>query len=129
MPRLAAHGTDSGYRKHLRLGQRPCLRCYDAHRLANAQRRLAARTEPKPPGAGFLNADDPMAYLAVRRGLEPAESLTTEDRERLVAELHGLGWSDVQIAELTWMSTYTTARIRARLGLTANHPTARSHAA
>lgn len=121
MPRLAAHGTDSGHRKHLRLGQRPCVRCCDAHNLANAQRRVAARTGPVPPGGGFLQAEDPMVYLACRRGIEPAESLTTDDRARLVAELHGLGWSDVQIADHCRMTTYTTGRIRGRLGHTANH--------
>ncbi len=50
----------------------------------------------------------------------PAEALTTSDRADLVADLHALGWTDVDIASHTKQTTYTTARIRARLGLTAN---------
>lgn len=50
----------------------------------------------------------------------PAEALTPRDREDLVARLHELGWTDVQIAEHTRQSTYTTARIRDRIGLPPN---------
>lgn len=50
----------------------------------------------------------------------PAEQLSTRDREDLIAGLHALGWTDVDIASHTKQTTYTTARIRARLGLTAN---------
>ncbi len=53
-------------------------------------------------------------------GTEPAEALPTRDREDLVWQMHELGWSDVQIAEHTRMSLYTTARIRNRLGLSAS---------
>jgi len=49
----------------------------------------------------------------------PAEALPPADRERLVGELWAAGWTDVEIATHTHMSTYTTARIRARLGLDA----------
>lgn len=55
-------------------------------------------------------------------GAEPAEALTTRDRDRLVGMLVRDGWTDVEIAALTRMTTYTTARIRTRLGLTANPP-------
>lgn len=50
-------------------------------------------------------------------GEMPAEALSTRDREDLVWQLHELGWSDVEIATHTHMTTFTTARIRARLGL------------
>ena len=50
----------------------------------------------------------------------PAEALSTRDREDLVAELHGLGWTDHQIAEHIHASTYTTIRILERLELAPN---------
>lgn len=50
----------------------------------------------------------------------PAEALTPGDREDLIRQLHQLGWSDVDIAIHTKQSTYTTARIRERLGLAPN---------
>lgn len=53
-------------------------------------------------------------------GEVPAEALSARDREDLIADLHALGWSDVEIAEHCMSSTYTTARIRDRLGLTPN---------
>jgi DNA-binding NarL/FixJ family response regulator len=62
-------------------------------------------------------------WIACIAGREPAEALDTRDREDLVAELVGRGWSDAEIAVLTRMSTYTTARIRSWLGLPANRPT------
>lgn len=54
------------------------------------------------------------------RGTYPAEVLSTRDREDLITELHALGWTDVEIAEHCMLSTYTTARIRDRLGITPN---------
>jgi DNA-binding NarL/FixJ family response regulator len=62
-------------------------------------------------------------WIACIAGREPAEALDARDREDLVAELVGRGWSDVEIAVLARMSTYTTARIRSRLGLAANRST------
>lgn len=50
-------------------------------------------------------------------GLLPAELLSSREREDLVWHLHERGWTDLQIAEHTRMTLYTTARIRARLGL------------
>lgn len=58
---------------------------------------------------------------ACRRGDLPAELLEPADRERLVRWFWRLGWTDVEIATRTFMTTYTTGRIRARLGLAA-HP-------
>ncbi len=55
------------------------------------------------------------------RGDLPAEVLETGDRETLVHDLWSAGWTDVEIAIHTRMTTYTTGRIRARLGLAA-HP-------
>ncbi len=60
-------------------------------------------------------------YAACRRGDLPAELLEPADRERLVRWFWRLGWSDVEIGTRTFMTTFTTARIRARLGLAA-HP-------
>lgn len=73
-------------------------------------------------------AGQPVAYTvadqrlleAARTGHEPAEVLPTYAREWLVHELVCEGWTDVEIATWTRMSTYTTARIRERLGLAAN---------
>ncbi|HLU98717.1 MAG TPA: hypothetical protein VKZ89_17925 [Thermobifida alba] len=59
-------------------------------------------------------------WAAVCGGREPAEALHPQDREDLVAELVGLGWTDLEIAALTRMTTYTTARIRQRLELPPN---------
>lgn len=71
-------------------------------------------------------------WRACCAGREPAESLDPRDREDLVAGLVERGWSDVDIAVLTRMSTYTTARIRHRIGLraaTAEAPIVRRAAA
>jgi hypothetical protein len=54
------------------------------------------------------------------RGHEPAEALSTHDREHLVTELVEAGWTDLQIACHTRTTLYTTARIRSRLGLRRN---------
>lgn len=50
----------------------------------------------------------------------PAEALPAADRDDLFVELHGLGWTDQQIAEHTRTSTYTTTRALERLGLAPN---------
>lgn len=67
----------------------------------------------------------PMARARLRAaclaGDLPAEALHTEDRERLVRQLWRAGWTDVEVAVYTRLTTYTAARIRARLGLAA-HP-------
>lgn len=57
-------------------------------------------------------------------GREPAESLHWRDREDLVAGLVEHGWTDLEIAALTRMSLYTTARIRRRLVLSPNRVSA-----
>lgn len=57
------------------------------------------------------------------RGQMPIEALAAVDpaqRDALLTELWKLGWSDVEIATHTRMTTYTTGRIRARLGLAAH---------
>ncbi|WP_027944245.1 hypothetical protein [Amycolatopsis taiwanensis] len=61
-------------------------------------------------------------WEAACAGELPAEALSTRDREDLVWHLHELGWTDVQIAEHTRMSTYTAARIRDCLGLAPHQP-------
>lgn len=73
-----------------------------------------------------LNLGKPMSgarssallWRACLLGLEPAESLDTCDREDLVAQLVARGWSLVEIAVLTRMSLYTTARIADRIAAT-----------
>lgn len=68
-------------------------------------------------------------YREALAGREPAEALPTHVRHRLVAQLHGAGWTDVEIAAHTRMTTYTTARIRAGLGLLPNRPSATTRGA
>ena len=63
-----------------------------------------------------------LLWKACCEGREPAEALDPRDREDLVAALVEQRWTDVEIATHTRMSTYTTARIRQRLGLRANEP-------
>lgn len=118
MRRRADCGSESGYRRHLAGREVTCQACCDAHAVHMANWR--ARSRVTPPGTEVL-------YRAARLGREPAEALATADRWRLVAELHRLGWSDVQIAEHCRMTLYTTARLRADLlGLPANHTTDRA---
>jgi hypothetical protein len=59
---------------------------------------------------------DPESLLwrACLNGREPAESLSTAARARLVTVLAGKGWTDAEIASWTRQTTYTTARIRKR---------------
>lgn len=63
---------------------------------------------------------NPTLYRKCLDGHEPAESLTSYDRQRLVLTLHNRGWSDVQIAQHARMTTYTTGRIRRLIGLEPN---------
>lgn len=58
-----------------------------------------------------------LAYLACLEGREPAEALSTAERECLVAVLARRGWSAAEIAEHTGMTTYTTGRICDRIRL------------
>jgi hypothetical protein len=51
------------------------------------------------------------------RGELLAEELSTHARELVVAWLHRQSCTDVEVASLTGMTTYTAARIRARLSL------------
>jgi hypothetical protein len=58
-----------------------------------------------------------LLWLACLDGREPAESLSAELRERLVALLLDRGWPVAVIAEHTFMTTYTTGRICDRIKL------------
>lgn len=78
------------------------------------RRRLTA--PPPQPG----NRADYRTWRQCCAGELPAEKLSTRDREDLIAELSELGWSDIDIAEHTKLSTYTVGRIRDRLGLAPN---------
>lgn len=53
-------------------------------------------------------------------GRLPAEALPAAERDRVVAQLVREGLSDVSIAARLRQTTYTTARIRERLGLAPN---------
>lgn len=64
-------------------------------------------------------AEERLIHMAME-GILVAEELTTKARERLFTELHSLGWTDLEMAVHTRTTPYTTARIRDRLGLTAN---------
>lgn len=67
---------------------------------------------------------DRALYRACVAGTVPAEALPTRLRERLVDELVRHGWTDIEIAAHTRMTTYTTARIRDALGLEPNQKAA-----
>lgn len=83
---------------------------------------LAPRRKPINPGHRLL-------YHAAVNGRVPAEALPTHLRWQLVADLHRRGWTDLEIAVHTFMTTYTTARIRESLGLRPNRPRAEGKAA
>ena len=71
----------------------------------------------------MISAEGHADAEAVRRCLRGelvAEQLTTSGRELVVAIAHARGLPDVAVAERTGMTTYTAARIRARLRLTAH---------
>ena len=68
-------------------------------------------------GAGHADADDARRCL---RGERVAEELTTTGRELVVAWAHAHGLTDAAVAARTGMTTYTAARIRARLRLAAH---------
>lgn len=72
-------------------------------------RRIVPDAVRQPMSAARSGA---LLWAACCAGREPAEALDPRDREDLVAALVDRGWSDVQIAVLTRMTTYTTARIR-----------------
>jgi hypothetical protein len=56
------------------------------------------------------------------RGELLAEELSAHARELVVAWLHRQGCTDVEVASRTGMTTYTAARIRARLSLPVHRP-------
>jgi hypothetical protein len=60
-------------------------------------------------------------YRECLTGQLPADYLPTAEREHLIYELWSCGWTDVEIATHARLTTYTTGRIRGRLGLAA-HP-------
>ena len=73
------------------------------------------RPVPKRPDVRALR--DREVRSLCWRGELPAECLNPRDREHLVYELWLAGWTDVEIATHARMTTYTTARIRDRLGI------------
>ena len=84
----------------------------------DVERRPELKTVEGVPNTDMRNVE--LLLRQCRLGKEPAEALPQFARDWLVHELWSCGWTDLDIATLTRMSTYTTARIRERLGLTAN---------
>ncbi|MEV6897489.1 hypothetical protein [Amycolatopsis sp. NPDC051372] len=83
--------------------------------------RVHGRTVPaEPPGVAPISYRKLLA--ACWSGDLPAEQLEPVDRETLVYDLWSAGWTDVEIATHTRLTTYTTARIRDRLGLVPRLP-------
>lgn len=93
----------------------------NAARRANYQPRLT-RTAALPP-VPTMRSENHLLAMA-KAGLLVAEELPTTAREQLFTDLWALGWSDLEMAEHTRTSLYTTARIRDRLGLRPNRPRA-----
>lgn len=83
---------------------------------------------PRAVLASRPDTSDPALIDACRRGHEPAEALTPSEREHLIYDLWAAGWTDLETAVHTRLTTYTAGRIRARLGLAA-HPTSTRGAA
>jgi hypothetical protein len=90
---------------------------------------MLPRSRNYPPFEGMPPATAQLRLKRCRAGTEPAEALPQQEREQLVTELWAAGWTDVEIAQHTRMTTYTTGRIRIRLGLAAHPPTKRGAAA
>lgn len=88
-------------------------------RVGRGKFRAVPTAESGEKSTAILNIEQ---FHLAKKGLLPAEELPTRARGQLVGELHGDGFTDVEIAERTRMTTYTTARIRARLGLVPNPP-------
>lgn len=78
---------------------------------------MSLRMIAPPPDTRYLTR----AHLlrCCYAGTLPAEVLDPRDREELVYDLWAAGYTDVEIATHCHMTTYTTGRIRARLGLPA----------
>jgi hypothetical protein len=81
-------------------------------------RRVTHKLVNGRPDVDMRNVE--LLLRACRLGTEPAESLPGFARDWLVHELWISGWTDLEIASWTRMTTYTTARIRERLGLAVN---------
>jgi hypothetical protein len=61
-----------------------------------------------------------LLWVACWEGRQPAECLDRKQRGLLVALLVEAGMTDVEIARHTWMTLYTTVRIRQQVGLSPN---------
>jgi hypothetical protein len=61
----------------------------------------------------------PLLLAACWAGQEPAELLTRGERDLLLFDLWRKGWTDREIGVHMKQTTYTTCRIRTRLGLEA----------
>lgn len=75
---------------------------------------VVIHTTPAPEAPARSRA---ALWRACWRGEAPAEELPAGERDALVRALVRLGWSVVQVAQHTRMSTYTTARIVQRVTL------------
>jgi hypothetical protein len=106
---------------HGRLIRELCERHYSwlmRYGTTSKERRIDLKTVGGKPNTDMRNVEELLRKC--RLGKEPAESLPRFAREWLVHELWSQHWTDVEIACWTRMSTYTTACIRERLGLSRN---------
>lgn len=67
-------------------------------------------------------ATNPVVLAACWAGREPSELLTRGERDLLLFDLWMKGWTDLEMSVHMKQSTYTTCRIRERLGLEARRP-------
>jgi hypothetical protein len=80
----------------------------------------AAASAATATPAATVTATNSLLYRLALDGREPAESLPTKLRERLIRVLWGRGWTDEQISVHTRETVYVVARIRDRIGLVAH---------
>lgn len=61
-------------------------------------------------------------YTAAVAGAVPGGQLPMEDRYRLIRDLHGIGWTDEQIADHTHGTLSSITAARQRMGLPSSTP-------
>jgi hypothetical protein len=101
-------GTEPAWNLHLAWAEPPCRAC------------TAAYVAGFPSPIRHLRRSNSLLYRLALAGREPAEALTTEDREHLIRTLVEDGWTDLEIADHTRTRQFVVARIRDRIGLRPN---------
>ncbi len=91
MPRIAICGTDSAYRRHLRLGETPCAPCRAAHvdaSVAQAKRKRLERLRSEPCGTpgGFrrhrAGGEQPCGMCAAANKQAYADRFEAKEKEK-----------------------------------------------